>query len=606
MNAGDSHTGFFRRHRNFLTCLLLAVIAWLIYLPSTQYGFVHFDDVRILKDHPELYGQTTLAADFKAIFVTAFPREEPLLVRDVTWALDGRIFGFDNTLGYHLNNVLLHGIVVVLLFAFLLNNTRRYSFSLITTAAFLLLAVHVEPLAWIMGRKDILSALLMLLALIAQTQRLTVTKFSAQCVWYFATLVFFVTGLLSKISVLTFPLVLFLHAIFLPYLRGEQPSAAPLAWDRKWLREFFLFIPGLAVSAAIYIWYQGTLAQMGIFDRGYNAHGLAHLWNLLMVNPLVFWTYLKQIFLPSQLAVFYPWPGLQTSYAFWQIGVAVTTVGGALAAGVWLFCRRKDLFFYYAAFFVLMVPYLNLIYIGIWVAERYVYFSSFCVLAVAVSLVGEFWKNTRRTMRLGMILIVAVFVVDNLAQTILYEPAWRDGETLWRDHIAQSRHTVVAYQNLAACYYADLGDAVARQDQSRMAAALHKMSVVVEAGFAEYWPDQKQPPPPETYFLFFLRSLIEEVTSQPEAALASLLMSDRLHPNLDSTDLNLSRLYNKLAGATQNQQQRETYLRAARDRFAEYVKLLYRDRLPPPEVRAEMAGLEAACSALPKPEKISP
>ena len=50
-----------------------------------------------------------------------------------------------------------------------------------------------------------------------------------------------------------------------------------------------------------------------------------------------------------------------------------------------MFCRHKDIFFYYAAFFVLMIPYLNLAYVGIWVADRYVYFSAFCILAMAVS-----------------------------------------------------------------------------------------------------------------------------------------------------------------------------------------------------------------------------
>ena len=92
---------FWQHHRNLLTGLLLAILAWAIYFPSTQYGFVYFDDVRILKDHPELYGQPKLAGDLHAIFETGFPREEPLLLRDVAWAVDGRIFGFGNGFGYH-------------------------------------------------------------------------------------------------------------------------------------------------------------------------------------------------------------------------------------------------------------------------------------------------------------------------------------------------------------------------------------------------------------------------------------------------------------------------------------------------------------------------
>jgi len=119
-----------RPHRNLLTGLLLLLTAWAIYLPSVKYGFVYYDDVRILRDHPELYGQAHLSADLREIFVAGFPREEPLLLRDVSWALDSQIFGFGNAFGYHLGNVLLHGVVVVLMFVFLQGTTRRYGFAL--------------------------------------------------------------------------------------------------------------------------------------------------------------------------------------------------------------------------------------------------------------------------------------------------------------------------------------------------------------------------------------------------------------------------------------------------------------------------------------------
>lgn len=600
MTTEISQPGFFHRHRNLLTGLLLAVCAWVIYLPSTQYGFVYYDDVRILKEHPELYGQPTLAADFKAIFVTSYPREEPLLVRDVSWALDGRIFGFNNTFGYHLGNVLLHGLVVAALFAFLLGTTRKYWFALVTTVAWLLLAVHVEPAAWIMGRKDILSGLFMLLALCTQTRRMQAKGIIAMCAWQALVLVFFVIALLSKISVLTFPLVLFLHAVFLPYLRGERAPAASFDWGRALFRELVLVVPSLAISGVIYVWYQHTLAQMGLFDRGYPAHGLGHLWNLLMVNPMVFWIYLKQIFLPAHLAVLHAWPQWLPTYPLWQVATSLLTAIGAVAGGFWIFCRRKDLFFYYAAFFVLMVPYLNLIYIGIWVADRYIYFSSFCVLAIAVSVAGMVWQRSQRTTQLGLLVVGGVFATVNIAGTALYQPAWRNGETLWQHHLAQPSHTPTAYANLAAYYYADFSDAFARQDQKRMESAIYKMTLVLNGAFAEYWPDRQQPPPASISYLFFLRSLIEEVEDKPEAALGSLLLSDQLHPGFDSTNLNLAQLYRKLADATADAKQAAAYRQSARDRYANYIKLVYRGRQPPADVSDEMAKYEAACAATQK------
>jgi hypothetical protein len=86
------------------------------------------------------------------------------------------------------------------------------------------------------------------------------------------------------------------------------------------------------------------------------------------------------------------------------------------------------------------------------------------------------------------------------------------------------------------------------------------------------------------------------VRGEPEAALASLLMSDRLHPKFDSTNLNLALLYHKLAGTAVDSNQKQTYARAARDRYAEYIALTWRDRPAPAEIQNKLAEFEAECS----------
>jgi len=468
------------KHRSLLTGIILMLAAWVLYSPSLKYGFVYFDDVRILRDHPELYGQKTLAEDLKAIFVTSYPREEPLPLRDVTWGIDSRIFGFGNAFGYHLGNVLAHGVVVALLFAFLLSITRRYNFALTTTAAYLLLAVHVEPVVWIMGRKDILSALFMLLALLAQAQRLDAKSIVAKSGWYFLVLVCLSAGLLSKISVLTFPIMLFLHALFLPHLRGEQPPNAPFPW-RSAFREGVLVIPAFVLSGISYLWYQGILTQMGIFDRGYTAHGLAHVWNLIMVNSMAFWSYLLNLLAPMHLAVLYSWPDLQYSYPVWQIIVSFLTLAGILLIGLWLLLKRKDLFFYFASALALMIPYLNLIYIGIWVADRYVYFTSACAVAFVIALTESAWPVWRIGIRRFIIAAGALLLAVNLFETVSYQPQWRNAETLWQYHVALPNAVPKSYENLGAFYFAQFNEASQQRDEVAKDQALKKMAVVVDA-----------------------------------------------------------------------------------------------------------------------------
>jgi hypothetical protein len=309
-----------------------------------------------------------------------------------------------------------------------------------------------------------------------------------------------------------------------------------------------------------------------------------------MIDPLAFLVYLQQTFLPWHLKVLYTWPQLLPLYPHWQIIVSLATVAIIGIIGIWLFRKHKDIFFYYGAFFVLMIPYLNFQYIGIWVAERYLYFSAFCLLALALSLAIAIIRHSGPLRRISVLVIGVAFFTLNLFQKLTYEPVWRNGETLWRYHLTLPQPSPTAYENLAACCYAD---ASAHQGTPRMALSMRKMAVVVDAGLAEFWRDRQQPPPPETYYLFFLQSIVQEVNGEPEAALESLLASDQLHPRFDAINLNLALLYRKLAETAHDARQRETYARAAKDRYAEYITLAFRGRVPPPDMRQTQADIEA-------------
>ena len=581
----------FRKHRAKLTGLLLVLVAWIFYLPSISYDFVSFDDVRILKDHPDLYGQPNLSADLHAIFVTSFPREEPLLLRDVSWAIDSQLFGFGNPFGYHLVNVLLHGATVGLLFILLLQMTQRYTFALATAGAWLLLAVHTEPVAWIMGRKDILSTLFMLMALCAQTHRLRSQTTGSKAFWHVLTIISVLSGLLSKISAITFPGVLLLQATLFSYLNASSRQSKPQFSVATLIREGLWNLPNFLLCILAYAWYSRILTQMGIFDRGYTARGLQHLVNLLVIDPFVFWIYLKQLFLPSGLTVIYSWPALQASYSPWQVVGAVATLGLATGFGIALFRKRKDLFFYYTAFFTLMVPYMNLAYIGIWIAERYVYFAAVFPLAIFVSLAEEALKRPSASIRISMLGIAALFAIDNVFQKLSYEPAWSNAETLWQYHVDSAKPTPEAFCNLATYYYSL---ASSHQNTPTADVAVQKMAMVIEAGLRQFWTDPTQAPPVRVWNLVFLKSILQEATGHPQEALASLLLADELRPGFDAINLNLARLYFRLAKTSSDFAQAQTYRRNAQQRFAHYVQVAFRGRTPPPEIQQEMQSINAA------------
>jgi hypothetical protein len=236
-----------------------------------------------------------------------------------------------------------------------------------------------------------------------------------------------------------------------------------------------------------------------------------------------------------------------------------------------------------------MVPYLNLIYIGIWVAERYVYLSSFCFVALAVAAaerIFDFGQARGRALVLGLSLISLALNIGNKA---VYLREWRTAETLWQYHLSLKEPSLTAYENLAAYYYAVFADAPPAEG----AASLRKMSVVIDGALKQFWPDRTQPPPNRTAHIFFLKSLVEQVTGRFNAAVDSLKMSEQLNPNSAPTRLNLARLYRELADGTKEKPLKVQYLQQSQISFAEYIKLAFRGAAPAPNIAQEVAAVES-------------
>ena len=118
--------------------------------------------------------------------------------------------------------------------------------------------------------------------------------------------------------------------------------------------------------------------------------------------------------------------------------------------------------------------------------------------------------------------------------------------------------------------------------------------------------DRSQPPQPATYYLFFLKSIAQEVKGDLDGALASLLTSDTLRPGFEAANLNLARLYHQLAEHSTDRAQKSSYACAARDRFARYISRAFRGRPAPPEIEQERTALEAECQAYSQPSKTEP
>jgi len=560
--------------KSVIICLLLFGAALLLYGPSLKYGFINYDDYRVLVNHPELYSQVRFVDSLRAILFECFPREEPLLVRDISWAIDGRIFGFHRPSGYHFTNVFLHGLVTALLFVFLRQTTQRMAFSALVAVLFLALAVHVEPVVWITGRKDLLATLFTLLALIFQCSELT-SEGRHKVAHYGVSLLCFLLAVLSKINVAVVPAVLFLHRVLFAHLRGDARVDSPLRWRAVFCRALPLTIPYGAISLVVYRWYHGVLSAYGVLERNYTAGFAEHLWNLLKVDPMVILKYVRLIFLPAQLSLFYTWPDHTSHFSAMQVTVSLAFVAVLAVAAVALGRRRKDLAFYFFSFFVLMAPYLNLMYFGIWLANRYVYLSSFCVLAIAVSLALGFAAKFRPWARIVAGLLLTAAAVVNLKAKTEYQRAWRTSEALWRYEIGLQSTRVYAFDNLASRYYAELGRCRTQAEREQVLADVER---VVAAAEQRFRPDPTQPPPAFLYTLYHIRALVSQVGGDPvdeqlKALQAAEALNGRFAPTLFELAVHFYRRGLKATGAS-----REEAARRSLDYFRKYAQHSMKDR----------------------------
>lgn len=470
----------------FGICLLLALGSFALYAPSLDFGFVAYDDLSVLQAHPNLYAQRSFVRCLYEIFVGYFPREEPLLVRDVTWAIDAHLFGFTSGFGYHLGNVLLNAADGVLLFLFLLHATRSRVFAGVCAGIFATLAIHVEPVGWIMGRKDLLAAFFTLLALLVESVSLRRDDRRVRRLLWAAGLLLYVLAVLSKFSAITLVAVLAAHRLFAPYLDGRRDPRAAIAW-RTSARELLVYLPHALIGASLYHWYGRVLyAYHVIGGRGPSPLSLQHARTLAVFVPLSIGHTLEHIFVAAEHSISYLRPNVALALSLGDWLVATAVVATTLALFVLAFRYRKDLLFFVVAFFLWLLPYANVEYIGIWVADRYAYLASACVVALLVRLTldGLAWSGPwRRSLLIGLCSCVIVFGAHGVLATRHHLAAFRDERTLWEYENALPHPSMLSYTALAKSLFKE---AESTSDPSVRKLRLVDARMVARAGIRYY------------------------------------------------------------------------------------------------------------------------
>jgi tetratricopeptide (TPR) repeat protein len=189
--------------KRVIICLCLTLVTGVVFGTAVTYDFVNYDDPHYVTDNRLVQGGLSVRGVIEAFTTTLQKHWHPLTL--LSHMLDYQLFGL-NPAGHHFTSILLHIVNTILLFLLFTRMTKALWPSAFVAALFALHPLHIESVAWIAARKDLLSTFFMLTSLwvyVSYTERAGLGK-------YLLTLGLFAAGLLSKSMVVTLPFIMIL------------------------------------------------------------------------------------------------------------------------------------------------------------------------------------------------------------------------------------------------------------------------------------------------------------------------------------------------------------------------------------------------------------
>lgn len=428
MNLVDPRTLRARR----VIALVLGFGTLMLFWPTGGHGFILLDDAGYVRLNVHVLRGLSWDGVKWAFTTGEMSNWHPL-----TWLshmLDCSLFGV-NPGAHHLMSAALHALNSVLLFQLAIQLTGATWRSAFVAALFAWHPLHVESVAWISERKDVLSGLFFMLTLLSY-----VAYVRNPNVWrYGLTALLLVLGLMAKPMLVTLPFVMLLLDWW-PLNRTATPSPervqarASRAAVLKLLLEKVPFFALVAAASVVTLLVQRqgkAVVSMNVFSFGDR-----------LGNALVSYVeYLAKLFWPVKLAVFYPHPGAR---AFWLVALAAAVLL-AISAGVLVNARKRGyLLTGWLWFLGTLVPVIGLVQVGDQaLADRYTYLPfigvSFMLAWGAAELAAKRPQAAPGVVALGWALPVAW-----LACTTMQLRHWQDNETLFTHARAVTQNNYVA------------------------------------------------------------------------------------------------------------------------------------------------------------------
>ncbi|HEX4146272.1 MAG TPA: tetratricopeptide repeat protein [Pirellulales bacterium] len=434
-------------------CVFLLLAVGLVFGQTVDHEFLGFDDQAFVYENPHVSPGVTLSGLWWAL-TDGHVGEAWYPLSAVSHMLDCQLYGLSPG-GHYLTNVLLHAASSVLLFLVLLRMTGDFWPSAWVAAVFAVHPLHVESVAWLAERRDVLSGLFFMLTLGAYAlyaERPSLAR-------YLAVAGCFALGMTAKPMLVTAPFVLLLLDYWpLDRFRrrlgagslaasGRRAERLPVGW-RLMLEK----IPLMALAAsgcAVVVLTRVSRADSYAVER-------LSLGTRVANAVVAYASYVGQSFYPACLAPFYPHPATN---------LPTTSVAGALAllvavSAVAAYCWRRlpYLLVGWLWFLGMLVPVIGLVQLGsIAQADRYTYLSQIGLSLALAWGVESLYRSRqtlrRRSWRRWALAAVAGGAVLGLAGIAWRQTSyWRNAETLWTHTLSCTRQNLLAHHGLAIVY----------------------------------------------------------------------------------------------------------------------------------------------------------
>jgi len=417
------------RNWSFLICLTLTLVTLAVYFQVHSFGFVDYDDPAYVSQNPHIQTGITLQSVKWAFTSGHAGNWHPL-----TWLshiLDWQLYG-SNPAGHHLTNLFFHIINTLLLFLVLKRMTNAVWQSAFVAALFALHPMHVESVAWVSERKDVLSAFFWLLAMLAYTRYVKKSNLTN----YLFTLLVFALGLMAKPMLVTLPFVLLLF----DYWPLERISRFSRQIFYRLVLEKVPFFALSVISSIITFLVQqsggaiSSLAKISIQSR--------------VCNALISYVqYIGKMFWPRHLTFFYPYPVENVSILF-----TVTSAVLLIAATIFVLRLAKKYPYLFTGWFWYLgtlVPVIGIVKVGGQaMADRYTYITLiglFIIIAWGFPDLLAKWRYRKVALTSSALLIILAMSICTRFQ-IHY---WQNSRTLFQHALDVTKNNYVAYSGVA-------------------------------------------------------------------------------------------------------------------------------------------------------------